>query len=442
MPRLPTAARAVLWGVAGVATAMLAVLAVTYGDESSISLGWRTSIHSVGAILLLALVRMFPICLGSKVRATLDGVVIFAVVLLFDPLTAAVITMTGVAIHHLVYIVRERWPTYFMMFNVAQYGLSTALASLTLKALHLYGPHVFASGPGLGGALGAAFVYFFTNTILVAAMSASVQGRGTIELWWSLYRTGWMRYAAVLCMGMLVAVVFVHEPLILPIILVPLAAVHQSFSSAVSLRDQTRRTLEALADVIDRRDPYTFAHSQRVSEYARLIAQRLGLPGPQQDATALAARVHDLGKIGVRDELLKKPGRLTQAELEEVHRHTKIGTEIVDRLADFSNSKEAILFHHERWDGSGIYHLAHGRIPLGARIIAVADAYDAMTSDRPYRRALSREVALTELEKGKESQFDPLVVEAFKAVLQAQEDASRSIPPAAAKVAPSAVSPA
>jgi len=249
-------------------------------------------------------------------------------------------------------------------------------------------------------------------------MSAAINGRTTWECWEKVYRTGWTRYFAVLFLGVLVAVLYDYQPMVLPLMLIPLLVVHQAFSSAVSLREESRQVLETLADVIARRDAYTSAHSQRVSEYARLTAQRLGLSIPQQDAIALAARVHDLGKISIPDDVLKRPGPLSQNELDEIHRHTVVGAEIVSKLTDFSKSREAILYHHERWDGSGMYRLAYEHIPVGARIIAIADAFDAMASDRPYRPALSPDAALAEIERGKGVQFDPEVTEVFLDVMR------------------------
>lgn len=423
--------KALLWSVAGAAAAILVAFAISYGTHTLTLLTWRDAAQFGVATVLLVLVRLFPICLGYKIRATLDGVIVFAAVLLFDPFTAMAITIMGVATHQLVQVAREKWPASFVLFNVAQSGVSTAAASLALRFLPLAGPAVFASGPGLDAVALAAAAYFITNTLLVAAMSSSLLGQRTLGFWWAIYRTGWIRYFAVLSIDVLVAVLYVHAPFALLLMPLPVFAVHQSFSSAISLRDQSRRTLEALADVIDRRDPYTFAHSQRVSECAQLIAKQLGLSAPQQEAIVLAARVHDLGKIGVREAVLRKPGRLTPEELEEIHRHTQIGAEVVSGLGDYSKMREAIVYHHERWDGLGPYRLAHDHIPLSARIIAVADAYDAMTSDRPYRPALPSEMARAELENGKGRQFDPVVVDAFINVLAVQEvdqPASAAVP--------------
>jgi HD-GYP domain-containing protein (c-di-GMP phosphodiesterase class II) len=143
------------------------------------------------------------------------------------------------------------------------------------------------------------------------------------------------------------------------------------------------------------------------------------VPRPTAEAIIAAAHVHDLGKVGSRDGSLKKPGALSDEERQEIEQHAAIGAEIVGGLEAYTQSLETIRHHHERWDGTGYPDgLAGERIPLGARIIAVADAFDAMTSDRVYRSALSPDVAFAELGKGRDTQFDPQIVDLFKSAFE------------------------
>jgi putative nucleotidyltransferase with HDIG domain len=281
---------------------------------------------------------------------------------------------------------------------------------------------------------GGVLVYFGLNNVLVATMSAIFQGRSFADTWRAMFHR-WQNATVnfgLLLLGIFIAAIYYYSPLLVPLAVVPLLLVHQAIDKEQKIQTQTRETLEILADTIDKRDTYTFKHSQRVAEYAVLTARRLGLPAEAQEAIRLAARVHDVGKIGVREALLNRPGALSAEELEEIRRHTVIGAEIVAKLQEYPQSKEAILYHHERWDGSGIYRLAYDHIPIGARIIAVADAFDAMTSDRPYRRALSKDAACVELQEGKGSQFDPVVVEALIDAVQNEEITATPAVPAAA----------
>jgi diguanylate cyclase (GGDEF)-like protein/putative nucleotidyltransferase with HDIG domain len=173
------------------------------------------------------------------------------------------------------------------------------------------------------------------------------------------------------------------------------------------------RAAASLARAVDARNAYTGSHSQRVSELAARVARRLGLPEDQVELTRLAASLHDLGKLAIPEELLRKPGPLTEPERMILERHPQIGFRMLESLG-VDTVADWVLHHHERWDGSGYPDgLPGDQIPLGARIIFVADAYDAMTSECVYRRRVSPEEAVAELDRCAGTQFDPEVVTAF-----------------------------
>ena len=182
----------------------------------------------------------------------------------------------------------------------------------------------------------------------------------------------------------------------------------------------------ALVATLDARDRYTAGHSTAVAIYARDVAKRLGLPDEQQELAHLCGLVHDVGKIGLPAGLLEKPGALTLDERREMERHSLIGEEILRNVDDYGEIAEVVRSHHERVDGTGYPDRLHSdEIPLLARIIAVADAYNAMTSDRPYRDAMPSRVARLRLAQAVESQFDTSVVAAFEAVLTTATEAYR-----------------
>jgi len=173
------------------------------------------------------------------------------------------------------------------------------------------------------------------------------------------------------------------------------------------------RAAASLARAVDARNAYTGSHSKRVSELAARVARRLGLPEDQVELTRLAASLHDLGKLAIPEELLRKPGPLTEPERMILERHPQIGFRMLESLG-VDTVADWVLHHHERWDGSGYPDgLPGDQIPLGARIIFVADAYDAMTSECVYRRRVSPEEAVAELDRCAGTQFDPEVVTAF-----------------------------
>jgi putative nucleotidyltransferase with HDIG domain len=181
---------------------------------------------------------------------------------------------------------------------------------------------------------------------------------------------------------------------------------------------------KGLIATLDARDQYTAGHSAAVAVYARDIAERMGLSDEQSELAHLCGLVHDIGKIGLPAGLLEKPGALTLDERREMQRHSDIGERILANVDTYVEIASVVRHHHERVDGQGYPDgLSEGEIPLLARIIAVADAYNAMTSDRPYRDAMPSRVARLRLAQAVETQFDTSVVASFEAILAgASED--------------------
>jgi putative nucleotidyltransferase with HDIG domain len=172
--------------------------------------------------------------------------------------------------------------------------------------------------------------------------------------------------------------------------------------------------VRALSSAIDAKDPYTCGHSDRVARVAVRLARELGFDGDPLKTIYMAGLLHDIGKIGVDDKVLRKPGRLTDEEYEHIKRHPELGYKILKDLKGLADVLPSVLHHHERWDGGGYPHeLAAEEIPLFARIISVADAYDAMASDRPYRSGMPDERLHAIFESGAGTQWDQRVVEAF-----------------------------
>ncbi|MDD5645087.1 MAG: HD-GYP domain-containing protein [bacterium] len=179
-------------------------------------------------------------------------------------------------------------------------------------------------------------------------------------------------------------------------------------------------TLEVLAEALDARDHYTSGHSKRVTDFSVHIAEIMKLPHKEVEVIKQAGLLHDIGKIGIRDEILLKPGKLTRDEYELIKQHPLKGYKMLKGLSFLENALDCILYHHEQFDGTGYPEGLKGEdIPIGARIIHVADTVDAMTTERPYRKALTLETAIDELKKFKGVLFDPSVVEAFLIIQKA-----------------------
>lgn len=175
-------------------------------------------------------------------------------------------------------------------------------------------------------------------------------------------------------------------------------------------------TVKSLAAAIDAKDPYTRGHSERVTRFSILIAKELGLDDKTQRDVQLSALLHDVGKIGVPISILRKKDKLTDEDWKHIRRHPVLGAEIISPITQLKELVRNIRYHHERYDGKGYPDSLEGEdIPLISRILAVADTFDALTSERPYRNGLSDKAALEEMEIVKGTQLDPACVEAFLA---------------------------
>lgn len=202
------------------------------------------------------------------------------------------------------------------------------------------------------------------------------------------------------------------------------------------------QTVESLAVALEAKDRYTAGHSQRVARFALLIARSLGLPKEEVDVIGQVALLHDIGKIGMLDKILNKPANLSPEERETIKAHPVLGAQILAPVRTFEKHVAGIKHHHEMYDGTGYPDGLKGKqIPLAGRIVCLADAFDAMTSTRPYRVGLPLEFAIQEMKKMAGRQFCPECVEAFVRVLQAT-GASDAVPTGPAPAAPDAAAPA
>lgn len=176
--------------------------------------------------------------------------------------------------------------------------------------------------------------------------------------------------------------------------------------------DMIKESIETFTGFIDAKDPYTNGHSNRVAEYTRMIAEEMGYDGEELDRIFYIALLHDCGKIGVPDSILCKPGKLTEEEFETIKSHTTRGSEILHAFKSLDDVDEGALYHHERYDGKGYPEGKKGEdIPLIARMICVADSFDAMNSNRVYRKRLTKEAIIEEIETNKGTQFDPNIAD-------------------------------
>jgi HD-GYP domain-containing protein (c-di-GMP phosphodiesterase class II) len=260
----------------------------------------------------------------------------------------------------------------------------------------------------------AALIHSFINFGTVVVGTALARNESILTLIYTM-SGGKNFFFTVPVLAAFIPLIGTQSPIALLFFAVPLVSSHLALRALWRLETDTQTTLAALTDILELRDPYTAFHSERVSIYSMAIAHRVTTLTTRELATLeRAARIHDIGKAHVRDAVLLKNGPLTEEERRSIESHPSIGADLIARMHAYRECVELIRHHHERWDGGGYpSKLIGDRIPLGARIIAVADSLDAMTTDRPYRKALSFDAAVAEIRHNSGTQYDPAIVDAF-----------------------------
>lgn len=260
------------------------------------------------------------------------------------------------------------------------------------------------------------FSYLIMNISLIALALSILQKENLFHIFTSNFKWALPNYLALAPLGILLAIIYINVGSAgILLFLVPLLIARHSFQLYMNMRKIYLETIQALATTIEAKDPYTRGHSERVAMYASIIAEEMNLGEDFLNTLNFAALLHDIGKIGIPDEILNKPGKLSEYEFDKIKIHPILGANIVGKIDFLAQASSYIRFHHERQNGRGYPEGLKGEnIPLGAAILAVADAFDAMTSDRPYRRAWNLDDTLHEIESNSGIQFRPEVVEALK----------------------------
>lgn len=352
-----------------------------------------------------------------KIDATLSFAVQMAMIILLDTWEAVLIIAIATLIVEM--ISRKQW--YKVLFNAGQYCISLLITSLIFNFFKLSENNVNLDIiKDLPAVFTSVLAYYLLNTFFVSVVITLFSENRFRDIFFNNYKSIAAFYFSNTPISIAAALLYSEQRPYTILILIPsLIMANQTLRWYHSLHTQTVETLNVLADIIDERDPYTYSHSLRVAEYSRKIAQELNLPSDVVNEIETAGRVHDVGKITIQDSILRKPEKLTKKEYDAIKEHPVVAHRILKNLKPYKNGVKYVLYHHERIDGKGYPEGISGTtIPLGARILAVADCYDAMTSDRPYRKALPQTVAVEELRKYSDTQFDPVIVKAFIEVLK------------------------
>ncbi len=383
----------------------------------------------------------------------------FLLLLAFGPLAGS---LAGVVTAIVATMYPKRSFPVQILFSIGAMAVSVLVASplLLMAGIALPGqpfpPRIDVTGPSAIwqalATLGAGAVYFFVNTFLVAVAifltSRAASWRAAGELWRDNYFWMFPGYiagaaaAALMYVMLPYALLYWHSALALATLVLPVPFLIYYSAMYHRDRDVNRRsyiaelergreelrglytaTVESFALAIDAKDRYTQEHIQRVKNYAMDLAREMQLSEMEMKAVEYGALLHDIGKIAIPESILCKPGKLTPEEFEKMKTHTVIGAKILEPVRFPFPVVEVVRSHHERYDGTGYPDGLKGEaIPIGARILAVTDVYDALTTDRAYRRAWSRAETMLHLQKHMGSHFDPHVVSAFLRLLRQDDD--------------------
>ena len=375
--------------------------------------------YSILFFLIISILSEYiPVSLPAGGVITVSFPVNFVIILVYGPALAMIFEVVSV----IWTIFREKESWYKPVFNSAQYSLSSGLAGMV---------YVFS-----GGAVGAqnfinyiipamlcALTYCLVNSILVATVIALDSGMSLGKVYRINIKEVLPSYLAEAPMGFIMAIIYVQIGILgILLFFFPLLLARQSFELYTRMRKIYLDTIRTLAATIDAKDPYTHGHSERVSHLAVQLAKKLDFADTEIEYLEYAAILHDIGKIGIEDRILGKKDRLTEQEYEKIKEHPVIGASIIESIEFLKKCSKIVLHHHERYDGKGYPHGLKGEeIPRASRLLAVVDSYDAMNSDRPYRKKLSKDDILEELEREAGKQFDPVIVKIFISLLLSEK---------------------
>jgi putative nucleotidyltransferase with HDIG domain len=365
--------------------------------------------------VIAMLAEYLSVFLPAGGQITVAFPISFVIILVYGPAVAILVEILSVIWE----IFKKRGNWYKTLFNAAQYSLSSGLAGV-----------VYISSGGVVGtqniinyllpAALCALTYCLVNSILVATVISLDSGMSVSKVYRINIKEVIPSYLAEAPMGFIMAIIYVHIGILgILLFFFPLLLARQSFELYTRMRKIYLDTIRTLAATIDAKDPYTLGHSERVSHLAVQLARKLDFAETEIEYLEYAAILHDIGKIGIEDRILGKKDRLTDEEYDKIKEHPVIGASIIGSIEFLQKCSQTVLHHHERYEGGGYPHGLKGEeIPRTARLLAVVDAYDAMNSDRPYRKKLSENDILEEIERESGKQFDPAIARTFISLIK------------------------
>ena len=411
---------AIIWLAGGVATVYALVWPLFRGHGVSVTF----------AVLLLIIFTtvadLFPVTFEQGYEITVSNVFLIGAIMIYrqDPGQAAIVATVSTLIWQLV--TRRAW--FKVLTNVALPTTAVVASSTVLNIVGWRDPAHVVIGTAV-----MLLIYFIADTVPLTLLLASLDGRPFQVAYVSNYAGVVLELIGIEFFGLIFYLVWDESPWLSVLFVVPTLILRQAYFQVERLRNDSLRALAAVSDVIENRDELTHHHTQSVSTYARRVAERMRLSPDEVWQVTVAGQLHDLGKIAVRDSILFKPGALTDAEMELMRKHCHVGYDILRHFSNLEKVARLVRAHHERYDGQGYPDGIGGpQLPIGAAIVAVADAFDAMRSDRPYRKAMPMGRALDTLKQGLGTQWHPVVGATFIQLML--EDLAAAQPPDAGGV--------
>ncbi len=374
----------------------------------------RVAIGLFSFAALAVLMEAYPLSIPlARANLALSGTIFTAIILLFNPAWAALAAASSVFISEILF--QERSITK-KVFNSVQSGISVLLAGTVF--LRVVGESGLDDTASFFLGAGAAFLtYWMANTWLVSTGAAVLYKDSAYRFWLRNFR--WAFVYELTSAPIALAVAYAYQELWLVglfLLSLPIFMVRLAYSQYLELKKTYRETVRTLVKIIEMHDPYTAGHSDRVATYARRLCEALRVQPGTTEKIELAAFLHDLGKIHLDlSSIIRKAGRLTDEERRLIKLHSVVSADLANQVSYFKGEIEGMIrHHHENWDGTGYPHGLKGeQIPLGSRIILLADAFDAMTTSRVYRDALDLEKVKNEFRRFAGVQFDPKLVPVF-----------------------------
>jgi putative nucleotidyltransferase with HDIG domain len=396
------------WYVASTALAGAAVLGISFRQVSLST--------AIVAMVAVGVAEAFAVRVRDDVDVSLSNIVILTVILVGGAETAVIATL-GVVPSVAVRASDQKLSR--VLFNGSQFALSAAAGGYLYAWLVGAWGLTFPSGASIAGIAAAAIVFSLSNYVLVSGVIATATPDPFWSTFWSTVPAMLMQVPSALGIAIVGALLLVQSPFAVVFIVVPILVARYALLAFQRLDSAYDELVRGFVTAIELKDEYTKGHSERVSQLSVLVAEELGVPYEQRRLTRYAALLHDVGKVGVPLCVINKPGPLDDDEFAHMQKHPTIGAEILRDIDFLEPAIDIVRFHHERLDGKGYpYGIKAEKLSDIVRIVTAVDAFDAMTSTRSYRQAMSVDAALAELHRCAGRQFDPRMVEALETVVE------------------------